>query len=317
MRAAIITNPMTVEVREHGKPVLKDGEVCVRVQGCGVCGSNMPPWEGRSWFRYPLDAGAPGHEGWGIVESVAGDVRELSAGDRVALLSEHAFAEYDCGAAGNAVRLPEELDELPFPAEPLGCAMNVLERSQVQAGDSVAIVGIGFLGAVLTRMAAHARATVVAMSRRKSALEVAKSFGAAEVLRLEDMGAARDAALRRTAGRGYDCVIEAAGMQETLDLATELTRERGRLVIAGYHQDGLRQVNMQLWNWRGLDVINAHERDARVYAEGMRRAVEAVVHGVLDPRPLFTHTFPLAEVSRAFETANRRPEGFLKALVLP
>ena len=38
----------------------------------------------------------------------------------------------------------------------------------------------------------------------------------------------------------------------------ELTRVRGRLVVAGYHQDGPRQVDMQLWNWRGLDVINAH-----------------------------------------------------------
>jgi len=54
-------------------------------------------------------------------------------------------------------------------------------------------------------------------------------------------------------------VIEAAGQQWPLDLATELTRERGRLIIAGYHQDGPRQINMQLWNWRGLDVINAHE----------------------------------------------------------
>ena len=50
--------------------------------------------------------------------------------------------------------------------------------------------------------------------------------------------------------------------------------ERGRLVIAGYHQDGPRQVNMQLWNWRGIDVINAHERDPRRYVDGMRAAVD-------------------------------------------
>jgi threonine dehydrogenase-like Zn-dependent dehydrogenase len=60
-----------------------------------------------------------------------------------------------------------------------------------------------------------------------------------------------------------DVVIECTGMQWPLDLAGELTRERGRLVIAGFHQDGPRQVNMFLWNWRGLDVINAHERTLR------------------------------------------------------
>ena len=48
---------------------------------------------------------------------------------------------------------------------------------------------------------------------------------------------------------------------------------------------------MQLWNWRGLDVINAHERDPEVYVEGMREAVEAVAAGRLDPSPLYTHTF--------------------------
>ncbi len=79
-----------------------------------------------------------------------------------------------------------------------------------------------------------------------------------------------------TEGRFCDVVIEAVGKQWPLDLAAELTRERGRLIIAGYHQDGLRQVNMQMWNWRGLDVINAHEREQRIYIDGMRDAAQLV-----------------------------------------
>ncbi|HXF61719.1 MAG TPA: hypothetical protein VNK95_08880, partial [Caldilineaceae bacterium] len=106
------------------------------------------------------------------------------------------------------------------------------------------------------------------------------------------------------------------GSQWPLDLAAELTRIRSRLIIAGYHQDGPRQVNMQLWNWRGLDVINAHERDPEVYVAGMRAAVEAVAAGRLDPTPLYTHCYPLDELARALTTLQERPEGFLKALVL-
>lgn len=68
-----------------------------------------------------------------------------------------------------------------------------------------------------------------------------------------------------TGGDGCDCVIEATGKQAPLDLASRLPRVRGRLVIAGYHQEGTRTVDMQHWNWRGLDVINAHERDPQVY----------------------------------------------------
>ena len=120
-----------------------------------------------------------------------------------------------------------------------------------------------------------------------------------------------------TGGAFCDCVIEAVGKQWPLDLAAELTRERGRLVVAGYHQDGPRQVNMQLWNWRGLDVINAHERDAAVYVQGIREAVEAVASGRLDPGPLYTHTFPLDRLGEALDATRDRPDGFLKALVVP
>jgi NADPH:quinone reductase len=91
---------------------------------------------------------------------------------------------------------------------------------------------------------------------------------------------------------------------------------RGRLVIAGYHQDGPRQVNLQLWNWRGLDVINAHERDPQIYLQGMAKAVEAVTSGFLKPAPLYTHRFSLAHLGEALELAAQRPNGFMKALVM-
>jgi threonine dehydrogenase-like Zn-dependent dehydrogenase len=110
-------------------------------------------------------------------------------------------------------------------------------------------------------------------------------------------------------------VIEAVGAQWPLDLCGELTRIRGRLLIAGYHQDGLRQVNLQLWNWRGLDVINAHERDPQIYVKGMRDAVEAVASGRLDLSPLYTHRYALDEAGQALHTLQQRPDGFLKALI--
>jgi hypothetical protein len=113
-----------------------------------------------------------------------------------------------------------------------------------------------------------------------------------------------------TGGAFCDRVIEAVGKQWPLDLSAELTRERGRLIIAGYHQDGPRQVNMQLWNWRGLDVINAHERDPEVYLAGIRAAVAAVTSGRLDPRPLYTHVYP-ARAARRGPRRHPRPAGRL------
>jgi threonine dehydrogenase-like Zn-dependent dehydrogenase len=126
----------------------------------------------------------------------------------------------------------------------------------------------------------------------------------------------RDVARALAAARdGFDRVIEATGFQQPLALAGRLTRERGRLIIAGYHQDGLREVDMQLWNWRGLDIVNAHERDPASCVEGIRGAVEAVVKGTIDPSPLYTHGFSLEEAAKAFDCLAEGPDGFLKALV--
>jgi threonine dehydrogenase-like Zn-dependent dehydrogenase len=112
-------------------------------------------------------------------------------------------------------------------------------------------------------------------------------------------------------------VIEVAGAQATLDLCGPLTRERGRLVIAGFHQDGPRQVDMQLWNWRGLDVVNAHERDPEIYIRGLRRAAQLVADGHIDPRPLYSHQVALGQLGDAFHMLRDRPQGFVKAVVIP
>ena len=293
------------------------GEVLVRLHGCGVCASNLPVWEGREWFDYPLEAGAPGHEGWGEVAAMGEGVPDLAIGDRVALLSQHAYASHDFAPATMVARIPDSIGDRPLPGEPLACAANILRRSGVRAGQWTAVVGIGFIGALVVQLAAHVGARVIALTRREWALGMARRCGAVQTVNSTDVVAAAGQVLELTGGAGCECVIEAAGEQATLDLATAVCAEGGRLVIAGYHQDGPRQVDMQQWNWRGLDVINAHERDPMVVARGMREAMAAVADGVLDPFPLLTHSIPLADLGRAFDLMRERPEGFMKAVVVP
>ena len=317
MRAAVILDPGRLQVTDVPIPEPGEQEVRVRLEGSGVCASNLSVWQGQPWFTYPLVPGAPGHEGWGRIDAVGPGVSGLTVGERVAGLFSRAYAEYDIAPADTVIPLPAALGEQPFPGEPLGCAMNVFRRSEIGSGQTVAIVGIGFLGALLTRLATNAGARVIAISRRPFALEIARSFGATETLALDSRQPVIDQIHDLTGGRLCDRVIEAVGEQGPLDLAAELTRERGRLIIAGYHQDGPRQVNLQLWNWRGLDVINAHERAPEVYLSGMRAALEAVVAGTLDPSPLYTHLLPLDRLGEALDLTRDRPAGFLKALVRP
>jgi threonine dehydrogenase-like Zn-dependent dehydrogenase len=206
--------------------------------------------------------------------------------------------------------------DMPFPAEPLGCAMNIFRRSGIKSGDTVAIVGIGFLGALLTRLASEAGARVIAISRRAWSLDIARDMGAAQTIPMDDHWKIIEIVREATHSSFCDVVVEAVGKQWPLDLASEITKERGRLIIAGYHQDGPRQINMQLWNWRGLDVINAHERDPKFYLRGMQEAVDAVAGGKLDPSPLFSHAFPLARLGDALNMTKERPDGFMKAMIV-
>lgn len=317
MAAAIIAQPGQVQMARLAVPRPGPREALVRLEGGGVCASNLPPWEGRPWFQYPMRPGEPGHEGWGVVETIGYEVRSLEPGDRVATLSTTAYAEYTVADEDACVKLPAALQDRPFPGEPLGCAFNVFKRSAVLPSHTVAVVGIGFLGAILTKLASMAGARVIAISRRPWALEIARRFGAAENMLMDDHQAVVERVRALTGGVFCDRVIEAVGRQEPLALAAELTRERGKLIVAGYHQDGLRQVNMQLWNWRGLDVINAHERDPSIYREGIRVAADAVASGWLDPSPLYTHCFPLPRLDEALRMVKDRPAGFMKALMVP
>lgn len=315
MHAAVIEAPGRLRIDEVALPVAGRGQVRVRMEGCGVCASNIPPWEGRPWFQYPMPPGNLGHEGWGRVDEVGEGVAGVAEGDRVAIMSSRAYAEYDVADADGVVKLPPELDGRPVPGEPLGCALNIFRRSGIRDGHWVAIVGVGFLGALLTQLCRAAGANVIAVSHRPFSLRIAADAGARHVVNGQDQWPAIEAVKQYTGGRMCDRAIEATGKQQPLDLAGELVRERGRLIIAGYHQDGLRQVNLQSWNWRGIDVINAHERNPQTYISGIRRALDVLRAGRMDPQPLFTHRYPLDRLDEALEVGRCRPEGFVKALV--
>jgi threonine dehydrogenase-like Zn-dependent dehydrogenase len=315
MRAAQLSAPGAMRIVSAPVPEPGPGEVRIKLEGCGVCASNLEPWAGLEWLTYPGDVGGLGHEGWGVVDAVGAGSEGISVGDRVATLSGHSFADYDIADATAVVKLPAALDGKPFPGEPLGCAFNIFRRGDIQPGQRVAIIGIGFLGAILTKLASGAGAHVIAISRRQSSLDIATGFGAAETIVMDDHWAIIEQVKRATQGKMCDRVIEAVGKQWPLDLAGELVREGGKLIVAGYHQDGPRQVNMQAWNWKGIDVINAHERDPAVCLRGLREAVDAVASGRLDPTPLYTHVYPLDRVGEALDATRDKPDGFVKALV--
>jgi threonine dehydrogenase-like Zn-dependent dehydrogenase len=316
MRALQVLNARSAQVVRDAIQEPGSGQVRVALEGSGVCASSVPVWEGRPWFTYPMEPGSPGHEGWGAIEAIGPGVAGLSPGDRVASLGNRAFASHEIVAADQVIPIDGIPDGVPFPGEAFGCAANVARAARISPGARVAVIGVGFLGAVVVRLASTAGAHVVAISRREWALDLAESLGANETIRLGDAADVVRIA-RGPQDIGVDVAIEAIGAQQSLDLAASITREQGRIVIAGYHQDGPRTIDLQLWNWRAFEIVNAHWRSASAYASGLREAVAAVRVGVIQPERFVTHVLPLDRLGDAMTLIRERPDGFLKAVVLP
>lgn len=316
VKAAVIEAPGAVSVRDMDLPEPEAHQVRIQLKGCGVCASNIPIWEGREWFQYPMEAGNPGHEGWGVVDAIGAEVKNFKVGDTVTGLTYNAYADFDIANEENLVLLPETLAGKPFPGEPLGCAMNIFERSDIQEGQTVAVVGCGFLGLLLIQLLKSAGCKVIALSQRQFSLDKAKECGADYIIPLEDHYQIIERVKEITDGNFCDRTIECTGKEWPLNLSIELTKVRGKLIIAGFHQDGMRTLNVQLLNWRGIDMISAHERENSEYIKGIQNAITAIEKGEMDPNPLFTHTFSLDEMAEAFKCLTERPDGFIKALIV-
>ncbi|MDB5899193.1 MAG: oxidoreductase-like protein, partial [Ramlibacter sp.] len=134
MHAGVIAGPGQAALQTLEPPEPGPGQVLVRLEGSGVCASSLPLWEGREWFNYPQPPGAPGHEGWGRVAALGAGVTGLREGDRIAALTYKAHAEYDIAAADAVVKLPDTLADTAVLGEPLGCATNIFQRSEIRAG---------------------------------------------------------------------------------------------------------------------------------------------------------------------------------------
>lgn len=312
MLAAQVRAPRQFELVQQPRPVPGDGEVLVRVLACGVCGSDQNAWQGVVGAEYPLAPGLPGHEVWGEVAEVSGN-SQLRTGQPVTGLVQNGFAQFAVAREDELLTVPRErFGTRPLLGEPLACAANLVRRAGVQPGSRTAVVGFGYLAALAMRLLHPVGAgDWIVVSRRSDSRELARRMGASDAY---DFGEV-PADLWDT----FPVVIEAAGVQQTLDIATWLTAYGGRLVIAGYHADGARTVNLQSWNWKGIDVINAHERQPRMYLRGLREALDIVErHGLAEElQALTTHQWPLARTAEALATAERRPPGFVKGVVLP
>ena len=259
MRAAVFPAPEVCEIVEREAPLPAEGQVLVRVEACGVCGTDAHIYRGQFPARFPLIAG---HEFAGVVEQTGPGARLLRPGDPVAIdpniycgacrpcrgglthlcrdlsaigvTQDGGFATHCLVPAPQAHTLP---GEMPFRvaamAEPVACCVHGIDRAQIRSGEVVVLIGAGAIGLILLQLAllqGAAAAIVSELTPGKRA--AAEQLGATRVV---DPGAEDLSAVVReaTEGAGADVVIECVGSQKSAQQAVELAGEGGRVLLFG------------------------------------------------------------------------------------
>ena len=119
-----------------------------------------------------------------------------------------------------------------------------------------------------------------------------------------------------THGRGVDVAFEVGGNQATLDLAAEICRMEGKLVLFGYHPGPRTIKDLGYWNWMAFELVNAHFRDLQTILKGARIGMDLLNLKKIDMAPLVTHRFPLEKIEAAFVAAQQKPKGFVKSVLV-
>jgi threonine dehydrogenase-like Zn-dependent dehydrogenase len=254
-----------------------------------------------------------GHEASGVVARVGRDVTTLAEGDVVTALSMPAFSDFFVATPDQLCMLPPEINPVFALGEPIACCVHASNRFGTVPGDRVAVVGCGFMGLICLQIAKHQGAGFIcALDPDASGLERSKELGA-EVALSPSVSHAQSILARLG---DFDLVIEAAGTQSALDLCGDLVKEHGRILI-GYHQSegGMRTVNMQQWNYKAIDVVNAHVRRPAEKAEAMRQGVDLMRKGHIVTEPLVT-AYGFSEIEQAFRDLSPRKPGLMKAVLL-
>jgi alcohol dehydrogenase, propanol-preferring len=259
MRAALLTGPgQPLRIETMPIPVLRPGQVLVRLEACGICHTDVHIWQNGTGSAHAPQPLIMGHEGVGRIAAVAADVERVAVGDRVGVpwLAETcgqcdeclggaesfcqahkahgydiqgAFAEYVAVDARFAVRLAPDID--PLSTAPLMCAgvtaYGAIRRAEIRLGMRAAIFGCGGLGLYAVQLAVRAGAEVIAIDVSAAKLARAQALGAHRTMLAGPETGAALAALG-----GMQACINFAPTPSTWSTMIEGIRPRGRIVAA-------------------------------------------------------------------------------------
>ena len=339
MQALRLESVGHVALRSVDRPVPGPDDLLVRVEACGICGTDRHLLHGEFPSAPPVTLG---HEFSGIVEAVGSAVVDLRPGLRVTgdpniacgrceaccggrvnqcrnlraigIHRDGGFADYVLVPQRQAHPLPLSLDPLHGAfCEPLACCLHGIDIADIRAGSSVVVLGGGVIGLLVVQLARLAGATRVVLSTRPAVRRrLAEEIGATGTVdpSAGDVVAAVAGPNGMLPG-GADVVIECAGVAETVQQSIRLARSGGTVVILGVMPQGAK-VEIEPFDilFRELRVLGSF-----INPFTQRRAADLVASGVLDLDRLITRTIPLDEVGTVI--AHPPAPGEVKVIAVP
>ncbi len=341
MRASRLHGIRDLRLEDLPRPTPGPGEVLLKVATVGTCGSDVHYYvDGRIGEFVVTDPIIMGHEFSAWIAGLGAGVEGLEVGQLVAVdpaiscgtceSCQHGhpnlcpdvifcgtppvdgvFVEYTVMPAKNCFSLPPEFGPMEGAMlEPLGIAIHAVDLAHLEAGQTIAVLGAGPIGLLIAAVARASGASEIYMTeplahRRQFAL----SYVADAVFSPDDTDVIAEIK-RLTGGRGVDVAFEAAGAPETCNQAAAVARIGGKVVVVGIPSDDTMTFGAGLTRGKGL-TIKLVRRMKHTYP----RAIRLIQRGLVDVRPLATHTFPLERIAEAFEMVAAYDDGVLRAMV--
>ena len=334
MKVAELEKPGSLNVRSKPLRALQGDEVLIKVESCGLCGTDIHIFDGTSRSTPPV---VLGHEYAGFVTDPGKSPKGIPEGTHVAVdpnIScgrcpycrrglvhlctglralgvdiDGGMAEYSIVPASALYTIPGELtaEESMF-IEPVSCAVHGMDRAGVRPGDTVVILGGGTIGLVMLQLARHGGAASVIVSEPlEHKRKIAAGLGAALVV---DPAGLRQAVMDETLV-GADVVIDCAGTAATARASLDIARRGGTVLFFGVCPIGETiPLEPNAVYFRELTIAGSY-----VNPFTFQRAIALLKGGVVQVAPLGVRAFPLEGVHEALESLRQGRS--LKNMIVP
>ena len=339
MKALVYTRAYTFELQEVANPSPGPDDLLVRVKACGICGSDIHGATGQTGRRQPPIV--MGHEAAGIVEQTGENVTGYKPGDRITfdstiycgccdyckrdrvnLCDNRMVLGVSCddyrrqGAMAEYVVIPHHIaypvpDELTFAEagmiEPVSVAMHAVNRTSFDAGAHCAVVGTGLIGLLTVQMLKQRNCgPLVGFDIDDDRLTLARRFGADKTVNLETQPQEKRAYLDQ-----FDCVIEAVGIEATVNVSVDLVKKGGAVTVVGNLAPTI-TFPVQKIVTKEIS-FNGSCASAGEYPE----CIAAIASGKIAVNPLISRRVPLSEGVRYFDILIHNKEKLFKVILEP